>query len=85
MRVYGTIEEKPTHSILTERPLNDSGKVTERVTGTEFLYSFEGRYANRVTDELRAEWKANCPKTKKKKVATVPVIEHEEEQNNESG
>ncbi len=85
MSEYGRIIDKgqeveeATVSILTGRKIAKNGSVSERIAGTDYFYRFESRYAYRVTDELRKEWRANAPKSEKKTFARKPKQEVKEQ------
>lgn len=56
----GTVTE-PGVSILTGQPITKEGSVRERIPGTPYFYRFEGRFADRVTDEIRQGWRSSAP------------------------
>lgn len=55
----GTVTE-PELSILTETRIFRVGSISEMVSPTVFV-RYEGAYADRVTDDMRAEWRRGAP------------------------
>lgn len=55
----GSVTE-PEVSILTETRIVKEGSISELVGKTTFV-RYEGGYADRVTDELRAKWRSEAP------------------------
>jgi hypothetical protein len=57
----GAVEREATECILTGRAVDAFNSVREPITGTPYFYRVLGSQYGRVTDDMRAKWRAGAP------------------------
>lgn len=83
--VYGKYNEdgsvtEAKVSILTGNPVAVDGSIREAIPDSRYFYRFEGTYADRVTDEIREQWRRGAPSDGRRSAAPQPMVTKKPEQ-----
>jgi len=70
----GSVEIEPNECVLTGRFVNPDNSVSVRVKGTPYFFRIVGGQANRMTDELRAQWEGEA-KTEFEPIGENPYVD----------